>query len=188
LPPERWRKLAEFGAVELYENLKALPRAWFARQAVIQPSAEVLRTIRTGRLADGQPMDFSNTVLLESELFGNRQIKTPLANLPIASQANAEVKITSYQPHRIELQTNNPTAGFLVLSEIYFRGWEAWVDGQRVSVERANFTLRGVELSPGRHKIEFVFRAPSFRTGAIYSTVGVLLLIASGIIRRRKHQ
>jgi hypothetical protein len=185
-PPDRWRQIARFGAVGVYENLKALPRAWFAPRSVVVPSAEVLSAIKTGKLNNGSPVNLRDTVLLESELFGKRQLKTPLANLShetsASEPANAEVKITRYQPHRIELQTDNATAGFLVLSEIYFRGWEAWVDGQRVSVERVNFTLRGVELSPGKHTVEFVFRAPSFRSGAILSAIGALLLIAGGLI------
>ena len=187
--PDRWRPIARFGAVGVYENLKALPRAWFAHRAVVVPSAEVLSAIKTGRLNNGSPVNLRDTVLLESELFGKRQLKTPLANLSpnsIASEpAKSEVSVIRYQPHRIELQTDNATAGFLVLSEIYFRGWEAWVDGQRVSVERVNFTLRGVELSPGKHKVEFIFRAPSLRSGAIFSAIGALLLIAGGLISRR---
>ncbi len=188
LPPERWRKLAEFGEVAVYENLKALPRAWFASRAVIAPSAEVLRMIKTGRMPDGQPIEFSDTVLLESELFSNRQIKTPLWN-PVASGSSeapkSDVKVVSYQPQRIELQVNNSTAGFLVLSEIYFRGWEARVDGKRASVDRVNFTLRGLELEPGNHKVEFVFRSPSLRTGVIYSVVGLLLLCIGGVVSYR---
>jgi hypothetical protein len=191
LPTERWRKLAEFGEVELYENLKALPRVWFANRAFIAPSVEVLRIIKTGRLTDGQPIDLSDTVLLESELFSNRQLKTSLWN-PVASDSGEapknEVRVTSYKPHRIELQANNSTAGFLVLSEIYYRGWEAWVDGVRVPVERVNFTLRGVELSPGNHKIELVFRAPSLRTGAVYSAIGMLLLCIGGVVSYRKRK
>lgn len=189
LAPDRWRQVARFGAVGVYENLKVLPRAWFAPQAVVVPSAEVLSAIKTGRLNNGSLVNLRDTVLLESELFGKRQLKTPLANLSpnttASEPAKSEVSVTRYQPQRIELQTNNATAGFLVLSEIYFRGWEAWVDGQRVPVERVNFTLRGVELSPGKHTVEFVFRAPSFRSGAILSTVGALLLIAGGLISRR---
>jgi hypothetical protein len=192
LPIDRWRQVARFGAVGVYENLKVLPRAWFARQAVVVPSAEVLGAIKTGRLANGSPVNLRDAVLLESELFGKRQLKTPLANLTATDNPNAvaseEVKVTSYKSNRIELQTNNATAGFLVLSEIYFRGWEAWVDGQRVPVERVNFTLRGVELSPGNHKVEFVFRAPSFRSGAILSAVGLLLLIAGGVVSYRKRR
>ncbi|MGH9799594.1 MAG: YfhO family protein, partial [Blastocatellia bacterium] len=120
--------------------------------------------------------------------FGNRQLKTPLANPASTEATKNEVRVTRYEPHRIELQANNQQPGFLVLSEIYYRGWEALVDGQRASVDRVNFTLRGVELSPGNHKIEFVFRAPSFRNGAIYSAVGVLLLCVGGITSYRKRK
>ncbi len=187
LPPERWQKLAGFGDVELYENLNVLPRAWFASGAVIEPSAEVLRIIKTGRLKDGQPVDLRNTVLLEKELFSARQLKTPLASAGSTNVPSA-VKVTSYHPQRIELQTSNSTTGFLVLSEIYYRGWEAWVDGKRVSVDRVNFTLRGIELSPGDHKIEFIFRSPSFRTGAAWSLAGLVVLLIGGFVFHRKRK
>ncbi|MEP7343587.1 MAG: YfhO family protein [Acidobacteriota bacterium] len=192
LPPERWRKLAEFGEVELYENLKVMPRAWFVPHAVIAPSREVLRAIKTGRLPDGSLFNPTDAVLLESELFANRQIKTSLAGSQATDAAKDagknEVTIARYEPNRIELQTNNASAGFLVLSEIYYRGWEALVDGQRSSVDRVNFTLRGLELPPGNHKVEFVFRAHSFRNGAVWSVVGLLLLCIGGVVSGRKRK
>ncbi|HEU0173458.1 MAG TPA: hypothetical protein VFV58_04290, partial [Blastocatellia bacterium] len=69
----RWRKLATFGEVEVYENLKALPRAWFVRRAEIGPSAEVLETIKTGRMKDGTTFDPAETVLIENGGFGDRE-------------------------------------------------------------------------------------------------------------------
>lgn len=186
--PERWHKLAEFGEVEVYENLKAMPRAWFASRAAIARSAEVLRIIRSGRLKDGAPFDPATTVLLESELFANRQLKTAAINSGATELPKADVKVTAYRPNRIEVQTNNPAAGFLVLSEIYYRGWEARVDGQRASVDRVNFTLRGVELPPGQHTVEFNFRAHSFRNGAVWSFVGLALLCISGVLVYRKRK
>lgn len=194
LPLDRWQELAQFGAVRLFENRKAMPRAWFVTRAVVAPSAEVLQTIKTGRMKDGASFNPAEVVLLETELFGNRQLKTPLGMSPPSGDSTstatpATVRITRYQPQRIELQANNSQPGFLVLSEIYYRGWEVWVDGQRSSVDRVNFTLRGVELPPGNHRVEFVFRAHSFRTGAAWSAVGLLLLVAGTVIsvrRRRK--
>jgi len=46
----------------------------------------------------------------------------------------------------------------LVLHDIFYPGWEAYVDGQRRPILRANLLFRGVEVSPGRHRIEFKFR------------------------------
>ena len=93
----------------------------------------------------------------------------------------AAVEITRYEPHRLELRTRNAQPGFLVLSEIYYRGWEAWLDGQRVPVERVNYALRGVQVPAGEHRLEMIFRAHSFRNGAAWSLVGVLLLLAGAV-------
>ncbi len=186
LPADRWQEIAEFGEVKVFENLKAMPRAWFANRAAIQTSGEVLQTIKTGRLIDGATFNPADTVLLEREIFGARQLKTPLLNSSAAETPKAEVKVTRYAPHRIDLSVSNQQPGFLVLSEMYYRGWEATVDGQRVPVERVNYNLRGIELPPGNHNVEFTFRAPSFRTGAAWSAFGVLLLIVGGVISRRR--
>lgn len=67
LPPERWRRLQSFGHVNVYENLKAMPRAWFARRTVAAPGAEVLRAIKEGKLSDGAVFDPSEVALLETE-------------------------------------------------------------------------------------------------------------------------
>ena len=180
-PPERWRKLGQFDKVEVYENLKATPRAWFVKRLAVELSKDVLEAIRTGKLSDGGAFDPAETALLEKEDFGNRPVTLP----EIGDTANAEVKVTAYEPNRIALTTRNPQPGFLVLSEMYYRGWEAWVDGQRMPVERVNYTLRGLSVPAGDHHIEFVFRAHSFRKGAAWSAFGIVLLIAGGIFNRR---
>ncbi|MBL8171936.1 MAG: YfhO family protein [Acidobacteria bacterium] len=179
LPLERWRKVMNVGPIILYENLQTRPRAWFAPKAVVMTSPEVAQTIKTGKMPDGTPFNPAETVLLEREIFGTRLLHPNLGISP-----DAQVKVTNYSPHRIEVQTHNGMPSWLVLSEIYYRGWEAWLDGQRVPVERVNYTLRGVEIPAGDHRLEFVFRAHSFRNGAAYSLLGVLLLLVGSRLRR----
>ncbi|MGH9838597.1 MAG: YfhO family protein [Blastocatellia bacterium] len=179
-PAERWRKLGSFGPVELYENQRALPRAWFVRRVAVVPSADALQIIRSGKMKEGAPFDPAETVLFEREDFGNREVALPRIGEP----ANAVVKVTRYEPNRIELQTRNDQAGFLVLSEVWYRGWEAWIDGRRAPVERVNYLLRGLAVPAGEHRVEFVFRAHSFRNGAAWSLAGaLLLLVGAGIVR-----
>jgi hypothetical protein len=185
LPPERWRKLASFDDVDLYENPRAMPRAWFVRRVALASSEAVLQTIKTGRLPDGAAFDPAETALFAKEDFGNR----PAASPRIDVSEQAEARVTRYEAHRIELQTRNGGAGFLVVSEIWYRGWEAWIDGRRAPVERVNYILRGLAVPAGDHRIEFVFRAPSFRNGAAYSALGVGLLLIGAFWRRgKRHQ
>jgi hypothetical protein len=177
---QQWRSVAQFGNVGVYQNQKWLPRAWFVKCATVATSSEVLQIIKSGIMPDGSPFNPSETALLEREDFGLREVILPA----IGDPADSTVSFSRSEPNRIELHTRNSQPGFLVLSEAYYRGWDAWVDGQRTPVERVNYTLRGIAVPPGEHRIEFVFRAPTFRDGAIYSLLGALLLMAGTLVSR----
>lgn len=181
LPPARWRALGQFDRVTLYENLQWLPRAWLAAQAIVLPSQAVLQTIKTGQLPDGSSFDPRQTVLLERELIAGRQISTEAH-----TTAAGRTQVISYAPQRIEVNVRNAQPSWLVLSEVYYPGWEAKLDGQPVRIERANYTLRGVAVPAGEHHLEFTFRAPSFYGGALCSAAGALCLLLGAVIKRRR--
>ncbi|HKX26351.1 MAG TPA: YfhO family protein [Blastocatellia bacterium] len=172
LPPERWRKLAGFGRIDVYENLRARPRAWFVEERLPVPAEAALKAVRQGGLPDGGSFDPATTALVEA---GNREAALP----PVRYQAAAgdEVGIVNYRPHRIELETRRSGEGFLVLSEIYDPGWRAYLDGREIRVFRTDYTLRGVEVPAGRHRIELVYRPRSLRYGVICAAFGLALLI-----------
>ncbi len=185
LAPERWRKLAVFGDVWLYENLKALPRAWFAQRVAELPEAQILQTIKegkqAGRLKEDVAFDPLQVALVESE-----PVKTgTLSSIRGSDPATTEARITRYEPQRIEMQTRNAQAGFLVLSEIYLRGWEARVDGQPVAIHRTDYTLRGLVVPAGEHRVEFIYRPKSFEHGAVLTGLGVLLLMGGAFFGPR---
>jgi 4-amino-4-deoxy-L-arabinose transferase-like glycosyltransferase len=177
LPAERWREIGSSGPVKIYENLKALPRAWFVRRLQMSTTSEVKQAIRTGKFADGTPFDPHEVALFEKELYGKEQLDFSAPGDP----AGAEVKIARYEPQRLELETRNAQPGFLVLSEIYYRGWDAFIDGRRVPVERVNYALRGLNVPAGTHRVEFVFRSPSFKQGARLAALGALLLLLGAL-------
>lgn len=178
LAPDRWRKLESFDNVEVYENLRPLPRAWLVKQIEVRPSDEVVQTIKTGKFQDGTPFQPKETALLELEDFGGKPFSLP----PTGALDNSQVKITQYNARKINLETDTTAPSFLVLSEIYYRGWDARIDGVKVPVYRVNHVLRGLALPVGKHQIEFVYRAPSLKTGAIYPAFGLLILCLGSII------
>ena len=180
LPPERWRLLERFGAIEIYENLRSLPRAWFVSELKPLPDQEALRVIKEGRFKDGGAFDPGSAAIISAEDFDNR-----LSTRPIGVAADARVRVTDYQPLRIELETDHSRDSFLILSEIHYPGWEARIDGVLTKVERANYALRGVAVPAGKHRIVFRYLAPSFRAGLILSGVGIVLLIACPLIIAR---
>lgn len=177
LPNERWRRLASFGEIDLYENMKVLPRAWFVNRLIPLPDQEALRVIKQGTLADGTVFDPTEVALLTQEDGASARVPSIIGRSP-----GTEVKVVSYEPQRVVWATSNQQAGFLVLSEVYYRGWEARVDGVPIPVERVNYTLRGIDVPAGEHQVEFTFRSPSFRTGALISAFGATLLIIGTVI------
>jgi hypothetical protein len=76
-------------------------------------------------------------------------------------KAKGEARIVSYQRNSVTLDVENSENGILVLHDIHYPGWEAWVDGERRPILRANLLFRGVEIGPGRHRVEFHFRPMS---------------------------
>lgn len=173
LSPERWRKLASFGEVDVYENLRILPRAWFAKRITAIEDSRILSRIQ-GRDANAS-FDPWDEALVDSGSLPEAGASTGLTQ----GTSDGSVVVARYEPNRISLKTKNDNSGFLVLSEVYYPGWTASIDGRRVRVHRTNYVLRGLSVPPGEHDVEFTFRSRSFLQGAYLSGAGVALLLVS---------
>jgi hypothetical protein len=178
LPEDRWRKLADRGPVSVYQNLKALPRAWFTGSILALPQTAVMSAITSGKLPSGEPFEPSETALLE----GDGRSMSPVAG----RSADARVSIMRHEPQHITLETHNAEPGFLVLSEIYYGGWRARIDGAKADIYRTDQTLRGIRVPPGDHRIELSYLPASFRNGLLCASAGLLLLCAGAFLSRRR--
>ena len=102
------------------------------------------------------------------------------------------VKLTSYAPNALTYETSSSKDGVVVFSEIYYPGWQAYLDGQAVDHGRADYILRAMKVPAGKHKVEFKFDPQSIHTteNIAYVALGVLILGAIGVIvievRKRK--
>ncbi len=67
---------------------------------------------------------------------------------------------------------------WLVLTDTWFPGWTARLDGSDVPIARANHAFRAVALPAGDHEVEFVFRPRGLRTGAAITLVSLGVLAA----------
>jgi hypothetical protein len=171
---DRWKLLAQTRYVDIYENARALPRAWLASDARVLDDGAMLEVIRTGVLPDGSKWDPLRTALVEAELPG-----------PITSSAqDGRAAITRYEPNRVNLQTHSSGNSILVLSENDYPGWRVNVDGQSADLLRVNYSLRGVLLPAGDHQVSFVYRPWSVMGGLLVSLFTTATLI---ILARRKN-
>ncbi len=72
--------------------------------------------------------------------------------------ANVYTGIRGYRRNAVIVHVDTDRSGVLVLHDIYYPGWEVYVDGEKKPLLRVNLLFRGVEVGPGRHKVAFRFR------------------------------
>jgi uncharacterized membrane protein YfhO len=79
-----------------------------------------------------------------------------------------------------------------VVTDTYYPGWRAFVDGVERPIYPADVAFRGVLLPPGRHTVEMRYEPLSFRAGlavsaaALAVTAGLAMYGLAG--RRRRPQ
>lgn len=84
------------------------------------------------------------------------------------------VRIIAHTPHRVELELQDCGGGLVVLSDTYYPGWRAWVDGQPAGILRANHVFRAVSVPPAATSLIFAYQPASFRLGAWISLAALL--------------
>jgi len=162
-------KVFEEGKVSVYENKDVYPRAFWVGKYEIWPEDKVLPRLQS------RDFDPQKTVILE---------ENPGVELSSTQKTSpAKVEITSYQNEKITLSVNAPADGFLVLSEIYYPGWKAKVDGKEEKIYQADYILRAVYLPKGTHQVEFVFDPQSLKWGALISLAALLAVLALGFLQ-----
>lgn len=173
---EQWR---------IWEYKDALPRSFFAPTYLLR--------------ADGQAT--IDSIYDSGVNLGNTVIIDRVPTLPIEACCTDEtarmsdVQITRYDNEFVSLSVTAPRDGFVFLSDQYFPGWKATVDGMPATIYRADYTFRAVEIPKGNHEVQFVYDplswhiAKSVMLGSFVSVVGaygVVVFRSKG--KRRQHE
>ncbi|MDP8923677.1 MAG: YfhO family protein, partial [Chloroflexota bacterium] len=150
-------------AVSIYENREAFPRAFVVSEPIWVADADAARA----RLRAG-PFDPRRQVVLEGEAPAGADQSGIRPDLTPAFVADDGWRA-------VTIDASSPVGGYLVLTDPYFPGWRAFVDGDEVPIRRADYLFRAVELPPGEHRIQFVFDPPYLGLGLILSQAGLAL-------------
>jgi hypothetical protein len=182
-------RLVHSGDVKIYENLDVLPRAFVVSQAIVAANDEIaLATMRDPSFDPATDVVLADSPSIERESPGERRVTGSTDNRQERADTQlAQTELILYEPEQIIASVTTPSDGWLVLSDAWYPGWEATVDGQPVPIERANILFRAVAIPAGRHRVEWVFRPTFFRLGAVVSLVamGVVLVGAVWLGRKR---
>jgi len=162
-------QLVHSGDVKIYQNLAVLPRAFVVHQARIAgDESQALELLRD------PVFDPSQAVILEQDL------------ALVTGEGESQVDIVDYQPERVELRASLDSPGYLVLTDTYYPGWTAKVDGVNTPIQRANLYFRALPLEAGDHEVIFLYQPPGVRLGlglALLAWVAWLLALTVVVIR-----
>ena len=160
--------------IEVLENRDALPRAWIVHSARQTSQKEALKLLSSGAV------DPRQTALLER--------RPP--NLAEPDEPSADrTSVTSYEADRIELKTSTGAPGLLMLSEMYYPAWKAYVDGRPVPLYKGDYMLRAVPVPAGDHTVEMRYQSPTLAAGIAISLVfyaALVALVGARVVLRRR--
>jgi hypothetical protein len=121
----------------------------------------------------------TEAVILKSS-FDTSELKS---NYTLDSLAKIELK--KFKPNYLKYESTTNNAGFAVFSEMYYyKGWNAYIDGNPLPHQRVNYALRGLSIPIGEHTIEFKFEPQVVETGSkisLVSSVVLFILLLLGI-------
>jgi len=152
----------------LYENENALPKGWFVKSLKQMESPEEI-------------VLFMNTNNFSPDSLALQVSKTNLSESSFSAKGN--IKLVDQTPNSIEFNVETEESQFMVVSEIYYpKGWIAKLDENEIEIHQVNHVLRGVHISPGKHKLSFEFLPPTYYASLTYLWIGNILILALIII------
>jgi Bacterial membrane protein YfhO len=148
------------------ENIIGNPQitgpAWFVKELVLVNSA-------TEELNKTEEVNTRDQAVID-------QSKWKIGNSSITVDSLAQIKLVENKPPYMKYESESASHGVAVFSEIFYpKGWHAFIDGNEVTILRANYVLRALEVPAGKHTIEFKFEPKPY-------TVGNNITMASGWI------
>jgi hypothetical protein len=143
----------------VWENPQALPRVFVPRRVVVITNDSV----RVQKLVSPE--------------FNPREVAYVESPVSISGTCQGAAEIVDEVPTRISVRARMETPGLVVLSDLWDRGWQAYSDGKRVPVLRANHAVRGVVVPAGSHKLEFRYESASFVWGLMSAGLSAAILL-----------
>lgn len=158
-----FRSVFDNGRNRIYQNMKAFPRAFVVHAVeVITERDDIFRELMR---SDFNPVNYA---VIEEE--PDVPLNRPAAQSPIP-------RFINYSANEVKIEAYLTEPGLLILGDVYYPGWKAYVDGVEKKIHPVNYVMRGLYLSAGEHIVEFRYEPLSFKIGAIISISALFLMI-----------
>lgn len=100
---------------------------------------------------------------------------------PCDSTGKAAIQVITDNPLQTSVTVTAGAAGWLVMADTWYPGWEAMVDGNPTPILHADYLLRGVSLQKGQHQVDIIYRPQWFTLGAVFTIAGWIAVFITGL-------
>ena len=171
-----FQPVTEYNGYILYKNLSAFDRAFMIYNYAVADSQQ--QALDLLHAYSGQLNHVA--IVFHKDIQG-----MPLtANTP----GTSTIDFIKYTPGYIKLSCTTSQPGLFFISDTYFPGWHARVDGKETKIIRTDYAFQGLWLTQGTHTIELNYDPASFKYGVLLSIIGIISLVGFYLILFRKRE
>jgi hypothetical protein len=170
--PPGWRTVGQLASGFVYENPRALPRAFLVGRSVrIESAEERLRYL-------AQPaFEPSRVVVLENGTSGAEEGE---------DAAPGSVRIEAMGPGQYDLRAESSRDAWLVLTEAWYPGWTVEIDGRAAELHHADHLFQAVRVPSGRHEVRFRYQPRFLASGFWIAAIAALIPVVFLFLRRMR--
>ena len=152
--------------VKIIKNKNYLPRVFIVQKAVESSKSDVFAKLKKN------DFDFKKEIVIENDT------KNKLTESPTdTSSTDSIATITNYDDERVDIETQTNKHGYLVLSDQYYPGWKAFIDGKETEIFPTDYVFRSIKITKGTHAVSFIYDPLSYQAGKWISLASLFFLI-----------
>lgn len=147
------------------QNRYALGNAWFVKEVKMVKNAD-------------EELQMVGEINPATAVVVDERYQSQLEGYTSKSDPAATINLINYKANHITYESNAASEQLAVFSEIYYKDWNAYVDGEQKPYFSADWVLRAMRVPEGKHTIEFKFEPQKYYLGEKISLISCLVLFS----------
>ncbi len=162
---------------DLLDRVEGLP---------LEQALPVLSRMHVGYLVSPRPLELpiltrmpGATIYRNAQVLPRAWIAPAHSDLKAVSEIAPESRVESLTDsgNAVTIRASSPQAGVLILSDTFYPGWQALVDGVPTEIRIANEAFRAIAFPAGTHTIEFRYQPSAVLSGLIVSLASLAVIV-----------
>jgi|GEM_PF-1920156 len=167
-----WKALGTRGIVS--RRVSAAPSAWGVCDVRLLPEKDLKVLLQRGEFASGEQLRIHSTALFDDAT------EAPYVDC----KSPPRIESIKRKEGRISMKVTATNVGLVVVSNTYYPGWIAKMDGVERRIVPVDGFIQGIVVPPGTHELKLLYRPTSFIMGGCASLLALIILLLPPLARR----